>query len=127
MARGKGNGRGRPSMFEDDPKKDKQLKSLMRLRPRLKDVADFFEVHTDTIEKYIKKHYKMKFSEFRDRYMVQTRFNVVRALLKTAEGGNVKAIELALGYFLKWQNKFEGQAEGKIEVSFNSVNKKEDE
>lgn len=104
MARGKGSGRGRPSMFDDDPKKEKQLQVLMRLKPRLKDAADFFEVHPDTIEKFIKKKYQLKYSEFRDRYMVETRFNIVRALIRSAESGNIKAIELALGYFLGWRN-----------------------
>lgn len=112
--------RGRPSIF-DDPEKDHQLKTLMRLRPTLKDCAAFFEAHTDTIEKYIKRKYKMKFSEFRERYMVHTRFNIIRALLKTAEAGNVKAIELALGYFLKWHNKFENETTGKIEVNYKVV------
>jgi hypothetical protein len=118
-------GKGRPSIF-DDPKRDYELKQLMRLRPTLKDCASFFDCHTDTIEKYIKRQYKIKFSEFRETHMVHTRFNIIRALLKTAEAGNVKAIELALGYFLKWQNKFEVKSDGKIDIKYNIVQNKSD-
>jgi Mg2+ and Co2+ transporter CorA len=118
-------GRGRPSIFED-PKVEKQLKAFMRLRPTLKDTAAFFDVHSDTIEKHIKKKYKKKFSEFRETYMVHTRFNVVRALLRAAEGGNVKAIELALSYFCKWQNKIEQETTGKIDIQYNVIPPKND-
>lgn len=117
------NGPGRPSFFDENPEKERQLKELMKLRPRLKDAADFFELDPSTIEKFIKRKYELKFSEFRDRYMVETRFNIIRALLKSAEGGNVKAIELSLNYFLKWHNKMENESSGKIEINFVDAQK----
>lgn len=117
-------GRGRPAKL--DQEKDRQLRALMRLKPTLKDTAAFLDLHTDTIERYIKKTYKMKYSEFRDKYMVHTRFNVVRSLIKSIESGNIKAIELGLSYFCGWQNKTSQENTGKIEVKYNIVQPSQD-
>ncbi len=114
----KKSSRGRPSIF-DDSQKAEQLKDIMRFKPTLKDVAAFFRCHTDTIEKHIKKNYDQKFSEFRETYMVECRFNVVRALIKTAEAGNVRAIELALGYLFNWSSKDKEETKKNIYIKYN--------
>jgi hypothetical protein len=93
----------------------------MRFKPTMKDVAAFFRCHTDTIDKHIKKNYDQKFSEFRETYMVECRFNVVRALIKTAEAGNVRAIELALGYLFNWSSKDKEEAKRNINIKYNIV------
>jgi len=118
------NTRGRPSIF-DDKEKEQQLTEIMRFKPTLKDTAAFFRVHTDTIEKHIKKNHNMKFSEFREMYMVECRFNVVRALIKTAEAGNVKAIELALAYLFKWTSKDKEETKRNIYIKYNIVGPEE--
>lgn len=117
--------RGRPIKL--DKEKDQQLKALMRFKPTLKDSAAFLDLHSDTIEKYIKKTYKMKYSEFRYTYMAQTRFKVVNALLTAIDNGNIKAIELGLSYFCGWQNKNDLKDDHKIEIKYNIIPSKNNE
>ena len=63
---------GRPAIKIDED----QLRSIMRMKPTLKDVANFFQCSEDTIENYIKAKWGKRFSEFRDENMVFTRFNL---------------------------------------------------
>jgi len=53
-------------------------------------------------------------------YMVETRFNVVRALIKAIDNGNIKAIELGLNYFLGWKvNKNDDHRKDRIQLCYN--------
>lgn len=93
---------------------DEQLQALMRLKPSIQDVAVFFKVHEDTVIKHIRRHHDMKFSEFREKYMVETRFMLVRTALKQARAGNTAMLIFCLKNLCGWADKQELSAkEGK--------------
>lgn len=109
---------GRPTKITEE--KDRQLKSICRLKPRLEDVAHFLDLDTSTIEKYIKRTYGVTFSEFRAQYMVHSRFNVVRRLMECVDRHNIKAIEMAMEYFnIHNFNKIGFQDDAEIKVIVN--------
>ncbi len=87
--------RGPKSVF-DDPEKCKELEKICRLNPSLEDVAAWFEVDTSTIEKFVKRRYKMKFSAFRQKNMAHTRLNLRNKMTQKAlNGDNLMMIYLS--------------------------------
>lgn len=110
---------GRPPKDLDKQK----LEMLMRLKPTLEDTAAFFDVSASHIEKFVKRHYKESFSEFRDKRMVHTRFNLIRKAIQKAESGDNVMLIFCLKNLCGWKEKQPGEEdhtvkhEGKITVS----------
>lgn len=98
---------GRPPL--DIP--DEKLKAIMRMKPTLEDTAAFFECHTDTITKLIRKKFDLSFSEFRDQNMVHTRFNLIRTAITKAEGGDNCMLIFCLKNLCGWADKQEIKSE----------------
>jgi len=86
-----------------------KLEMLMRLKPTLEDTAAFFEVSASHIEKYVKKHYGESFSEFRDKRMVHTRFNLIRKAIQKAEAGDNVMLIFTLKNLCGWRDKQPGE------------------
>jgi hypothetical protein len=85
-----------------------QLKTLMRLHPRLQDTAAFFEVSPDTIESRIKEHFGgITYSEFREQNMVHTRFSIIRKAISEAERGNTAMLIFCLKNLCGWRDRYE--------------------
>jgi AraC-like DNA-binding protein len=84
-----------------------QMKALCRMKPTLKDVAAFFDCSEDTIERRCKEWEGMKFAEFRDKYMVEARFDLIRKALKMAEKSPAVMI-FCLKNLCKWSDNPEG-------------------
>jgi hypothetical protein len=84
---------------------DTQLKELMRLKPSLKDTAAFFEVDPSTVEHYIRKHWNVTFSEFREQNLVHTRFMLIRTAIKKAERGDNVMLIFCLKNLCQWRDK----------------------
>jgi hypothetical protein len=80
----------RPTKMTEE--KIRQLKAICRLKPTLEDCGAFLELHTDTIDKWIKRTHGISFSEFRSQHMVHSRFMITRELLKQCEKGNLGAL-----------------------------------
>lgn len=95
----------RPKKMDDE--KDRQLKAICRLKPTLEDCASFLDVNPSTIEKYIKRTYKCSFSEFRDKHMVHTRFNLIRKAISKAENGDNTMLIFSLKNLCGWADKIE--------------------
>ena len=74
--------------------KDKyeQMKVLCRFHPTMQDVADYFEVSPKTIERAIKRHDKTTFDEFKRRYLVKTRFALMKKAVDMAKAGDSKML-----------------------------------
>jgi len=93
------------------PKKDisiEQLKTLMRLKPTIEDTAAFFEVHPDTILKFIKREIgPLTFSEFREQNMVHTRFSLIRTAIDKAERGDNVMLIFCLKNLCGWKDRNE--------------------
>lgn len=90
------------------PKKDiplPQLKALMRLKPSLEDTASFFEVSPDTVERTIKREFGVRFAEFREQNMVQTRFSLVRTAIQKAEKGDNVMLIFCLKNLCGWADR----------------------
>jgi hypothetical protein len=94
------------------PKIDlKQLRSFMRLKPTLKDCADFFECDTSTVEVTIKRNFGITFTEFRAQNMVKCRHNLVRKAIQMGEDGNVPMLIFSLKNLCGWKDKHEVSSE----------------
>lgn len=91
---------------------DGNLKALMRMKPTLKDTAAFFEVSEDTIERYIKANWGMRFAEFRDQNMVHTRFSLIRTAIQKAEKGDNVMLIFCLKNLCGWRDKLPDEVEG---------------
>lgn len=115
---------GRPILIDDD--KDRQLRGILRLKPTLKDCAAFLEVHPDTVEKHIRKKYKMTFSEFRTENMVHTRFSLIRTAIKQAENGNTAMLIFCLKNLCGWADNpsNDKEFEKKLEIIITKLDKK---
>lgn len=92
---------GRPAIKIDED----QLRSIMRMKPTLKDVANFFQCSEDTIENHIKAKWGKRFSEFRDENMVFTRFNLIRTAIAKAEKGDNVMLIFCLKNLCGWRDK----------------------
>lgn len=99
---------GRPATKIDE----NQLRSIMRMKPTLKDVANFFQCSEDTIENYIKAKWGKRFSEFRDENMVFTRFNLIRTAIAKAEKGDNVMLIFCLKNLCGWRDKLPDEIEG---------------
>ena len=77
----------------------------MRMKPTLKDVANFFQCSEDTIENHIKAKWGKRFSEFRDENMVFTRFNLIRTAIQKAEKGDNVMLIFCLKNLCGWRDK----------------------
>jgi len=84
----------------------------MRMKPTLKDVANFFQCSEDTIENYIKAKWGKRFSEFRDENMVFTRFNLIRTAIAKAEKGDNVMLIFCLKNLCGWRDKLPDEIEG---------------
>lgn len=83
-----------------------QLKAICRLKPTKKDVAAFFDCSEACIEDRCKEYEELSFSAFRDKYMVHTRFDLVRKALKMAEKNPAMMI-FCLKNLCGWKDKQE--------------------
>jgi len=82
-----------------------QLKALCRLKPRIEDVAAFFDCSHDTIERRVKELGAESFASFRDKNMVHTRFSLVRKAISKAEGGDNTMLIFCLKNLCGWADK----------------------
>jgi len=87
-----------------------QLAALCRLKPTLVDCAAFFKVNPSTIEKQIKRHTKLTFSEFREQNMVVTRNALIRKALDMAKNGHPAMLIFCLKNLCGWTDKHEVQS-----------------
>ena len=112
------------------PQKDvdlQKLKALMRMHPTLEDTAAFFEVSVDTIERVIKKNFKMRFAEFRKQNEVHTRFTAMRNLIKAMERGQSWAIIWYMKNQMGWKDKHEisGDSNSPITLAYRPKSERE--
>jgi hypothetical protein len=96
-----------------------QLEALMRLKPTQADTAAFFGVSEDTIDRIIKKNWKITFAEFRDQRMVHTRFNLIRRALHRAENGSDVMLIFCLKNLCGWKDKEDLVTQGNSTINLN--------
>lgn len=77
-------GRKRKLTDEDITK----LKLYLRMKPSLEETALMFSMTPSGIEKFIKREFKMGFSDFRQLNMQNAALNVFRKAITEAESGN---------------------------------------
>lgn len=94
---------GRPRKEIDE----NQLRALCRLKPRIEDVAAFFQCSIDTVEKRIKELGYPSFTVFRQENMVHTRFGLVRKAIQMGEAGNVPMLIFSLKNLCGWTDRME--------------------
>lgn len=100
---------GKPRIEIDET----HLKGICRLKPTLRDVAAFFDCSEDTIERRCKALGALSFADFRDKNMVQTRFNLIRTAIRKAENGDNTMLIFCLKNLCGWVDRYENkQIEG---------------
>lgn len=83
---------GRPPTAKEAIDKE-ELEKLMRLYPSEQDCADWFNVSTKSIQRYVHDNYGMSFVQFRDKSFVRTRVAIKRAQIdKALKGDNTMLI-----------------------------------
>lgn len=88
--------------------KIRQLEALMKLNPTSADAASILGVHRDTMEKFIRREYKLTFAEFREIHMAGVRAKLIRTALKQAESGeNNTMLIFCLKNLCGWTDKKE--------------------
>lgn len=90
-----------PKYKEIDPV---QLDKLLELHLRLTDVADFFDVSEDTIERFVKRTYKKKFAEYADKKRSRTRRLLMQKFWEKVKDGNMAAIIFGLENIMDWHD-----------------------
>lgn len=93
----------RPTLMT--PEKIRQLEAICRLKPTMADCAAFLDVDESTIEKWIKRTHNIRFSEFRDKHMVHTRFMIIREILEQCKKGNTAMLIFASKNLCGWKDK----------------------
>ena len=112
----------RPTKFT--PEKIKLLKNLCRMKPTLEDCAAILEMDTSTVDKFIKRTYKVSFSEFRNQNMAHTRFMIIRNIIKECEKGNTAMLIYASKNLCGWTDKQEVEQTNKnIEIKIDDKDK----
>ena len=77
------------------------------MKPTLKDAAAFFNCSEDTIERACKKLGASSFADFRNKNMVHTRHDLVRAAMRQALNGNTPMLIFCLKNMCGWADKVE--------------------
>ena len=100
--------------------KVRTLEKLCRMKPTLVDCAEILGVNPSTIERWIRKHHKCTFAEFRNQKLAWTRHMVIRNLLKQCENGNLTALIYVSKNLCGWSDKPEDQDdENQVQVIVN--------
>jgi hypothetical protein len=94
-----------------DKEKERQMIAIMRMKPTLRDTAELMNVSERTVERYIKKHFKQTFVEFRDQKMAVTRHMIIRGILDQCKKGNMTALIYASKNLCGWVDKVETKNE----------------
>lgn len=69
--------------------------------------AESMDCSEDTIERRIREHYNMTFSEYRERKLSRTKLKLNQVALTKALGGENRMLELALKNFNKWTDRID--------------------
>ncbi len=85
------------------------LKNIMRMKPRLEDVAVIMDCSGRTIERFIREQFDQTFKEFRELHMVHTKNSLIQKAIDMALEGNPVMLIFCLKNLCDWKN--EGQAE----------------
>lgn len=102
-----------------------QLEGLCRMNPTLKDVAAFFGVSEDTIERRCKEFGYESFADARGQNMVHTRLKLIRKALEMADKGNTAMMIFALKNLCGWTDKLETNDLGEKRISI-TISKEEE-
>lgn len=90
-----------------------QLDKLLELHLRLTDVADFFDVSEDTVERFIKRTYKKKFAEYADKKRSRVRRLLMQKFWEKVKQGNMTAIIFGLKNIMNWHDNIKNESTGK--------------
>ena len=109
---------GRPIKFTND--KLEELKKFMEINPTIRDTAAFFDCGVQTLVDNIRHHFDMTFSEFKEAYLVKTKYKLAMTALDMAYAGDVTMLIFCLKNFNKWKDKHEAEI-GDINIQVNNV------
>lgn len=88
--------------------KIRQLKGLMKLDPKRADVANILDVHVDSLDRFIKKHFGMTFLQLRDVHMAGVKNKLIKVALEQAFSGvNNTMLIFCLKNICHWKDKHE--------------------
>jgi thymidylate kinase len=91
-------------MAKQKPVDWESLDALLQYSPTMTDCSDLLDVSVKTLERRIKKKYKMTFREYREKKMSRTRMKLVKKALEKAFGGDNVMMIFCLKNICHWQN-----------------------
>jgi len=96
-----------------------QLKALAKLRPSISDVASFFRIDENTVNRIIKREFGKSFSLFIEEQFVHTKSALLRKALSEAmkDDPNTKMLDLCLKNFCGWRDKIDNDIHAQIAVA----------
>jgi hypothetical protein len=94
----------------------KQLEAFLRVRPDKGDVAAFFQVSEDTIERRIKEWCGLSFKELRDEQMVHTKLGLQQEALLRAKKSDTILI-FCLKNYCGWKNEPEVNIQNNVQAN----------
>lgn len=78
------------------------LDMLLQFKPSLADTATLMKCSEDTLEIFIKKKYKVTFSEYRDKRMASVRMTLVQKAIEMARNGDRVMLIFCLKNLCGW-------------------------
>lgn len=81
-----------------------QFNTLLELHLRQTDIADFFNVSIDTLERYVKRNYKMKYAEYSEKKRSKLRRLLMQKFWEKVKDGNMTAIIFGLKNIMGWHD-----------------------
>lgn len=88
-----------------------ELGVFCRMKPTLRECAEFFKCSEDTIERRIKEAFGVTFAEFRDQNMTHTRFSLIRKAIRKAEDGDNTMLIFCLKNLCGWRDRPSGDGD----------------
>lgn len=85
----------------------RKLEKFCKFKPTLLECAYFLGADPNTIERAIRKRYNKTFSEYRDSFVVQTKYSLISKAVQQALDGNTKMMVFCLKNLAGWKEKHE--------------------
>ena len=96
-----------------------EFEKLCALQATQQEIADWFAIDTDTLDRRIKEHYECKFSEIFNQKRGRGKIALRRMQMQAAEKGNTTMLIWLGKQYLKQTDKNEYHQTAKIEVNID--------
>lgn len=100
-----------------------QFEKLCYLQCTLVEISGWFECSEDTIERWCKRIYKLKFAEIRDKKRSKGKIAIRRKQMQVAESGNVSMLIWLGKQYLNQKEKNDLSSDQPININYKVISK----